>query len=35
MTLNRIIHRDTDTAGDTLDADVNLISIVFTVRRAL
>jgi hypothetical protein len=30
-----VIHRDTDTAGDTLDADVNLISIVFTVRKAL
>jgi hypothetical protein len=30
-----IIHRDTDTAGDTLDADVNLISAVFTLRRSV
>lgn len=30
-----VIHRDTDTAGDTLDQAVNLISAVFTVRRAL
>lgn len=30
-----IISRDTDTAGDTLDQDVQLISAVFTVRRAM
>jgi hypothetical protein len=30
-----IIHRDTDTAGDTLDADVNLISATFTLRRSV
>jgi hypothetical protein len=30
-----IIHRDTDTAGDTLDADVNLISVTFTLRRSV
>ena len=29
------IHRDTDTAGDTLDQNVNLISVVFTIRRAV
>ncbi len=30
-----IIHRDTDTSGDTLDQSVNLISATFTVRRAM
>lgn len=29
------IMRDTDTSGDTLDQDVQLISAVFTVRRAM
>jgi hypothetical protein len=30
-----IIHRDTDTAGDTLDQDVRLVSITFTLRRSV
>jgi hypothetical protein len=30
-----VIHRDTDTAGDTLDQDVNLISATFTIRRTI
>jgi hypothetical protein len=30
-----IIHRDTDTAGDTLDQDVRLISVSFTLRRSV
>jgi hypothetical protein len=34
-TLFFIIHRDTDTAGDTLDEAVNLISVTFTLRRSV
>lgn len=30
-----IIHRDTDTSGDTLDADVQLVSAIFIIRRAV